>query len=87
MAQNANTTGFFGGIASAEQRPDANYLRPGAYTLEVLGLRAIVTRTQRRAFVAEFRVLDLLTTGPRTLAELADPEEPGCKYKLRIWLL
>lgn len=25
---------------------------------------------------AEFRVLDLLTTGPRTLAELADPEEP-----------
>ena len=58
MAQVQNTPGFFAGIGAAEARPDANYLRPGNYTLELTEAKAIKTRKGRAAFVVEARVVE-----------------------------
>jgi hypothetical protein len=53
MVQTANVGGFFAGIDKAERRADANYLRPGSYSLELSEVKAITTRTRRNAFVIE----------------------------------
>lgn len=56
MVQPVKAGGFFSGVNEADQRADANYLRPGAYTLVLTQVKAIQTRKKRNAFVIEAKV-------------------------------
>jgi hypothetical protein len=57
--------GLFGGIKDAKYSEGGIYVLPGVYLFEIQALKAIRTRTQKDAFVAEFKVLE--STNPERL--------------------
>jgi hypothetical protein len=57
--------GLFGKIGEAKFSEGGIYILPGVYLLEIQELKAIKTRTQKDAYVAEFKVLE--STNPERL--------------------
>jgi hypothetical protein len=53
--------GLFGGIKDAKYSEGGVYIVPGVYRLQVVACKQIRTRTQKDAFVAEFKVLESST--------------------------